>query len=166
MVFTLPGLGQFEWNASAAGLIGAPRSFQKLLEIIIHQLTNILAHIDDLLVHTKDHKQQLKILNQLFIRLRQHGLKINLPKSMFCLPEVEYLGFKINQEGVRPSTDQLKAIAATQPIQDVAEVNQFLGLCNFFRAHVHNFGQVTAPLAELTKRECPWKTGPLPEPAD
>jgi hypothetical protein len=161
--FTLPGLGQFEWNALPAGLIGAPGSFQKLLEIVIHQLKNILAHIDDLLVHTKDHKQQLKILDQLFIQLKQHGLKINLPKSMFCLPEVKYLGFKINQEGVQPVTDHLKAIAATQPPKDVAEVKQFLGLCNFFRSHVQNFAQLTAPLTELNKRECPWKAEPLQE---
>jgi hypothetical protein len=156
--FTLPGLGQFKWNASPAGLIGAPGSFQKLLEIVIHQLTNILAHIDDLLVHTKDHKHQLKILNQLFIRLRQHGLKINLPKSMFCLPEVEYLGFKINQEGVQPGTDQLKAIAATQLPNDVAEVKSFLGLCNFFKAHVRNlwllWEQSTPKLCLKSKKQC------------
>ncbi len=115
MAFTLPGIGQFEWNALPAGLIGANGSFQKLLQIVIHQLKNILAHIDNLLVHTKDmnNKQQLKVLDQLIIRLRKHGLKNNLPKSMFCLPEVEYLGFKINQEGVQPGTDHLKAIAAT-----------------------------------------------------
>ncbi len=161
-VFTLPGIGQFEWNALPAGLIGATGSFQRLMEIVIHQLKNVPAHNDDLLVHTKDHEQQLKILDQLFIRLRKHRLTINLPKSMFCLPEVEYLGFKINQEGVQPGTDHLKTIAATQPRKDVAEVRQFLGLCNFFRLDVQNFAQLTAPLTELTKRECPWKSGPLP----
>jgi hypothetical protein len=102
MAYTLPGIGQFQWNTPPAGLIGATRSFQKLLEIVIHQLKNVKAHINDLLVHTKNHEQQLKILYQLFIWLRKDGLKINLPKSMFCLPEVEYLGFKINQEGVQP----------------------------------------------------------------
>ncbi len=85
---------------------------------------------------------------------------------MFCLPEVKYLGFKINQEEIQPRTDHLKAIAATQPLKDVAEVRQFLGLCNFFRLHVQNFAQLTAPLTELTKREGPWKAGPLPKLAD
>jgi hypothetical protein len=136
--FTLPGIVQFE-NTLPAGLIGATRSFQKLLGIVIHKLKNALAHIDDLLVHTKDYEQQLKILDQLFIRLRKHGLKINLPKSIFCLPEVKYLGFKINQEGVQPRIDHLKAIAASQPPKDVTEVKQFLGLCYFFRSHVQNF---------------------------
>jgi hypothetical protein len=56
----------------------------KLLEIVIQKLTNLLAYIDDLLVYTKYREQQLKILNQLFLRLQQHGLKINLPKSQNC----------------------------------------------------------------------------------
>jgi hypothetical protein len=73
----LARVGKFEWNASPARLIGAPGSFQKLLEIVIHKLTKILAHLDDLLVHTKDHEQQQQILHQLFIQLHQHGLKIN-----------------------------------------------------------------------------------------
>ena len=89
-------------------------------------------HIDDILLHIKDKEQQLEILNQLFIWLRQHGFRISSPKSTFCMPEVEYLGLKINQDGVKPGTDHLKAIAATQPPQGVAEVKQFLGFCNFF----------------------------------
>ncbi len=52
--FTIPGVGQFEWNTSPMGLLGAPGSFQRLMEIVIHNLSNISAYIDDLLVHTKD----------------------------------------------------------------------------------------------------------------
>jgi hypothetical protein len=62
--FTLPGLEQFEWNTSPMGLLGVPGSFQRLMEIVIHNLTNILAYIDDLLVHTKDHNKHLEILDQ------------------------------------------------------------------------------------------------------
>jgi hypothetical protein len=58
--FTLPGLGHFEWNASPMGLLGVPGSFQRLMEIVIHNRTNIRAYIDDLLVQTKDHNKHLK----------------------------------------------------------------------------------------------------------
>jgi hypothetical protein len=51
------------------GLLGAPGLLQRLMEIVIHNLTNILAYIDDLLVHTKDNNKHLEILEQLFIRL-------------------------------------------------------------------------------------------------
>jgi hypothetical protein len=40
----IPGVGQFEWNASPMGLLGAPGSFQRIIEIVIHNLSNILAY--------------------------------------------------------------------------------------------------------------------------
>jgi hypothetical protein len=51
------------------------------------------------------------------------------------------------------------------PPANVHEVRQFLGLCNFFRCHVQNFTQLTAPLTALTKKECSWKGGTLPSDA-
>ena len=153
--FTLPGVGQFEWNASPMGLLGAPGSFQRLMEIVIHNLKNVIAYIDDLLVHTKDHNQHLEILDELFTRLRKHGLKLNLPKSHFGCREVGYLGFRLTPEGVKPGIDKLKAVSGALPPNDVHEVRQFLGLCNFFRGHVKNFAQITAPLNALTRKDCP-----------
>ena len=41
-------------------------------------------------------------------------------------------------------------------------IRQFLLLCNFFRNHVRNFAQITAPLTALTKKDNPWKNGELP----
>ena len=40
-----------------------------------------------------------------------------------------------------------------------------MGLCNFFRNHVKNFAQISAPLAGLTRKDIEWKNGPLPEDA-
>jgi hypothetical protein len=148
------------------GLLGVPGSFQRLMEIVIHNLTNILAYINDLLVHTKDHNKHLEILEQLFIRLRKHGLKINLQKSFFEAVEVSYLGFRLTPQGITPGNDKLKAMAEARPPNDVHEVRQFLGLCNFFRGHVRKFAQITAPLNALTRKYCPWKTGPMPPEAD
>ena len=48
-----------------------------VMEIVIHNLSNSLTYIDDLLVHTKDHGKHMEILDDLFTRLRKHRLKIN-----------------------------------------------------------------------------------------
>ena len=37
-----------------------------------------------------------------------------------------------------------------------------MGLCNFFRNHVKNFAQISAPLTMLTRKDNEWKAGPLP----
>ena len=102
------------------------------MEIVIHNLSNILAYIDDLLVHTKDHGKHLEVLDELFTRLRKHGLKINLPKSFFGATEVSYLRFKLTPDGIKPGADKLKAVAAAKPPNNITEARAFLGLCNFF----------------------------------
>ena len=163
--FTVPGMGQFEWITSPMGLLGCPASFQRLVEAVVAGLINIIVYIDDLLVHSKTHGQHRKQLHDLFQRLQAHGLKINLKKCVFGSKDVLYLGFRLTEQGIKPGSCKLKAVAQTKPPSNVHEVRQFLGLCNFFRAHVKNFAQVSAPLCHLTKKECKWKNGPLPEEA-
>jgi hypothetical protein len=120
------------------------------MEIIIYNLSNILAYIDNLLVHTKGHGKHWEILNELFTRLRKHGLKINLPKSFFSTSVVSYLGFKLRPDDIKPGTDKLKAMAAAPLPNNITEVSAFLGLCNFFRRQVRNFAQLATPLNLLT----------------
>ena len=93
----------------------------------------------------------------------QHGIKMNLQKCIFSSPEVSYLGFQLTPDGIKPGRDKLKAVAQNPPPINTRQVRQFLGLCNFFQSHIRNFAQLASPLTELTKKDCPWKTGPLPE---
>ena len=114
----------------------------------------------------KDSWTALKILEKLFYRLRQHGLKINLPKSFFGAVKVSYLGIKFTPTGIKPGTDKPKAVEKALPPKDIHEVREFMGLCNFFWRHVENFAQISAPLNKLTTKTCEWNKGPLPEEAD
>ena len=108
-------------------------------------IPNVLVYIDDLLIHSKTHEEHLEILEQVFSRLRAHGLKMNLPKCFFGSKNVSYLGFRLTEEGIVPGKDKLKAVEKAQPPTSVHEIRQFLGLCNFFRTHVKNFAQVASP---------------------
>ena len=82
-----------------------------------------------------------------------------MPKSFFGAVEVSYLGFKLTPQGIKPGSDKLKAFGQASPPNDIHEVRQFLGLCNYLQGHV--FSQVTAPLNAITRKDCEWKKGPL-----
>ena len=69
------------------------------------------AYIDDLLVVSKGTLQEhLDQLEQVLLRLNEVGFKVNVSKSQLCTTELEYLGYLINRQGVRPTLRKVEAI--------------------------------------------------------
>jgi hypothetical protein len=73
------------------GFAGLADIFRAEMGNLMATLEYVRVHIDNLLVITKgsldDHLDKLK---QIFIQLRNTGLKINATKSVFCAQETEY----------------------------------------------------------------------------
>jgi hypothetical protein len=104
------------------GLLGCPASFQRLMETVVHNISNVIVYIDDLLVHSASHKEHLATLGKVLQRLVQHNIKINLQKCIFGSKEVSYLGFRLTEEGIKPGIDKLKAVKNAPPPSNVHEV--------------------------------------------
>ncbi len=81
--FTFPGIGQLKWITSSMGLLGCPASFHRLVDAIIHGITNIIVYIDDLIIHSTPTDNHLKQLNALFLCLVAHNLKAKQQKCVF-----------------------------------------------------------------------------------
>jgi hypothetical protein len=155
--FTVPGMGQFEWKVVSMGLASAPSAFQRLVELVVKGISHVVVYIDDLIIHSTTHEQHLKSLDEVFTRLAAHNLRVNLKKCVFGSSETSYLGFRLTKNGIFPGSDKLKAVKDAKPPENVKQIRQFLGLCNFFRGHIQNFAQITSPLTNLTKKDSGWK---------
>jgi hypothetical protein len=108
--FTIPNRGQFHWITSPLGLLGCPASFQRLIELVLRGLQNILIYIDNVLIHTNTNERHLEALLQVLLRLHCHHLKINLDKCLFGDQQVSYLGFTLTPQGKKPGEAKVKAI--------------------------------------------------------
>ena len=50
--------------------------------------------------------------------------------------------------------------------EGVQKIRQFIGSCNFYRRHLRNFTEASAPLTDLIKKETPWRWGPIERQAN
>ena len=103
--------GKYEYVRLPMGLCNSPDIFQEKMSDLMQGLEFARAYIDDLLVVSKGNfETHLEHLDIVFTRLAEAGLKINATKSHFCTDELEYLGYLINREGVRPTMKKVEAI--------------------------------------------------------
>jgi hypothetical protein len=97
-------------------------------------LEYIRAYIDNLLVITKSsHDDHLGKHEQVFIRLCDAGLKINVTKSFFCVQETEYLGYILTRGSFKPQPKKVQAILVLNPLKSVKELRHFLGMVQYYR---------------------------------
>ncbi|XP_055589525.1 uncharacterized protein LOC129741765 [Uranotaenia lowii] len=89
----------------------------------------------------------------LLLILKEEGFTINLNKSYFFVPKVEFLGFEVSSAGIRPGEAKILAVKRFPLPKSVREVQQFLGLAGFFRRFVRNFSVIAAPLYSLLKKD-------------
>ncbi|CAB4039251.1 Transposon Ty3-G Gag-Pol poly [Paramuricea clavata] len=163
--FSVPEMGSFQWTTSPFGLFGCPASFSRLMDKVMSGLPHTLCYLDDTLIHSNTWPGHLLHLQQTFDRLRLHNLKLNMAKCSFAQQELNYLGFNLSKLGITPGYEKAKTIANASPPDSKKKILEFLGLANYFRRHVENFGVISQHLSNLTKKDSEWKGGPLPENA-
>ena len=144
--------GKYEYNRLPMGVSIAPDIFQDQICQLFDDLESVRKFIDDLLVVTRgSYEDHLAQLDEVFTRLTNAGLKCKIDKCYFCQPEVEYRGYIITREGVKPQPKKVQAILDMQRPTTVKEVRQFLGMVQFYRDVWPKRSEILLPITELTK---------------
>ena len=103
--------GKYKHLRLPMGLCNSPDIFQEKMSKLMTGLEFARAYLDDLLLITKGNfDKHLEALETALTRLSEAGLRINASKSSFCKAELEYLGYWITQNGIRPVTKKIEAI--------------------------------------------------------
>jgi hypothetical protein len=78
--------------------------------------------MDDLLIIKRgildEHLQKMETV---LTRLCGAGLKVNATKSLFCAHEIEYLGYILARDGIKPQPKKVQAILALNLPNNVKE---------------------------------------------
>jgi hypothetical protein len=152
--------GKYEYQKLPMGLCNSPDIFQEKMNELFVGMDNVRAYIDDLLLITcGTYEEHLTELDEVLLRLRKAGLKVNAEKSRFCTGELEYLGYWITRDGIKPLPDKVHAIQKIAEPTNKKQLRGFIGIVNYYRDMWIRRSHVLAPLARLTSKTVVWEWG-------
>nr|XP_056718397.1 uncharacterized protein K02A2.6-like [Euleptes europaea] len=151
--------GAFRVTRLQFGVSTAPGIFQNLMEDLLKGLPGVVPYFDDVLIAASSEDELLDRVRRVLRCFRDAGLTVKREKCQLGLPQVEFLGYLIDAEGIHPTPDKIKAIHNAPPPRSKQELQSFLGLLNFYHAFLPNKASVAEPLHRLLDKSSPWAWG-------
>ena len=110
------------------------------MNAIFHDLinNNMEVYIDDVVVKLRDIDRHLVDLEQAFIQMRLHNLKMNPAKYAFGVLASNFLGFLVHHQGIEVDKNKAKATLEARPPQKKKELQRSLGKINFLKRFIAN----------------------------
>ena len=145
--------GLYEWTVMPFGLTSSPSTFERLMELILAGLRfeTCLIYLDDIIVYGKTFEEELKRLEEVFVRFRSSGLKLKPSKCVLFQKRVTNLGHIVSESGIATDPGKIERVCEWPVPENVTEIKSFLGLASYYRRFIPNFAQVARPLHKLTE---------------
>jgi len=122
------------------------------------------AYLDDVLIYgdsKEEHEGPVKWIKQWLL---DAGLYSKPQKCEFHKDTVIYLGLIISTKEISMDGDEVETVRNWSPekktangrLDNLFEVQQFLGFCNYYRRFISKFSENAEPLTKLTKNDEPF----------
>lgn len=144
-------IGLFRYNRLTYGISSAPGIFQCIMDAILSNLSKTKCYLDDILIHGSSLEECYKNVRKVLERLREFNVKINEEKCKFFKQSVEFLGHKIDSQGIHPTNEKLECIQKAPSPQNVTQLKSYLGILNYYGKFIHMLSAKLKPLYDLCK---------------
>lgn len=160
--FTVPGRGLFQFCRMPFGLSNAPATWQRVIDRVLGAdlQPSVLVYLDDIIIVSQTFEEHLHTLSLVFDRLHAAGLVVSPDKCQYCRPQLRYLGYIVDGQGLHPDPEKVEAILTIPRPKNVTEIRRFVGTASWYRRFIPDFASLLAPLTQLTKRRVTWKWTP------
>ena len=148
--------GLYQFKRLPFGIASAPALFQRVMDTILQGVPGAMCYIDDILVTGATHEEHLRNLEEVLRRLQEHGIRMKRNKCSFLRDSVEYLGHRVNAEGIQATQEKIAAIERAPRPQNVQQLRSFLGLLNYYRKFLPNLAAIIQPLNDLLQKNKRW----------
>ena len=149
--------GHFEFLRLPFGLKNAPADFSRIMHQVLGHFEFIQIYLDDIMIHSHTFDLHLSHLRVTFETLNSFNLKVNFEKCSWFRQTVHVLGHIVSKNAIKMDTAKISAVQEMKQPKTVKQLQQFLGLTNYYRKFVRNFSEIAAPLYNLLKADTRWR---------
>lgn len=149
--FAVHGRGLFEFCVLPFGLSCSSQTMCRLMDQVIGPSLEpyVFYYLDDIIICTPDFETHLKVLRNVFEKLRDANLTINFDKCHFCMPSLKFLGFVVDQHGLRTDPEKVSAIVNYPIPTNTTQIKRLIGLIGYYRRFLKNFSAISSPITDL-----------------
>ena len=146
--------GTYRFKTAFYELTDMPKTFQKSMNNTIQGIQGVFCFLDDISIVSKDSvTKHNEILNNVLSRLDNEGFALKLSKCEFSTTKLTWLGFEIDETGVRSKHSKIEAVMALQPPKSQKKLRSFIGILNHMSRFLPNLQKHTEPLRPSLKAD-------------
>jgi len=110
-------------------------------------------YLVDITIHSKQFNDHVKHVTHVLSILKSYNLKINPEKCSWFANTIKLLGHVISETGVAMDPEKIEAIKVRLPPKNIKQIQQFLGICNYYRRFIKDYAKIAEPLTRLLRKE-------------
>jgi hypothetical protein len=132
------------------GIASSPDIFHGKMSELMESLVYVQAYLDYLLCISRNSLEVLlEKLDKVHRRLCNAGLKVIAENLTFYALEIEYLGYILTRDGIKPQSNKVQAILVIQTPKGVKQQRHFLGMVQYYRDPWARRSNMLAPLISV-----------------
>ncbi len=145
------GNRQYTFTRCPFGYANSPAEFNIFLNKACPdaRVRDNLIYVDDVLMKSSNVEDHLKEIDHILNQLTTAGAKIALHKGQWFKTKVNYVRLLVGRNGIEPQSNRTQAIQSTKTLTNIPELKSFLGVCNYSRKFIENYGDIAPPLTSL-----------------
>ena len=150
--------GLYTYKRLPFGINSGPVIFQRVMDNLIKNIPHTQVYLDEVLVTGLTEAEHLRNLDAVLQQLSDAGLRLKLNKCSFLFKKVDYLGYKLDEVRLHTQPENVRPFLDAPAPTNVAQLQSFLGMINYYSRFIPNCSTVNAPLYRLLRNyvPCAW----------
>lgn len=144
---------KYRFKRLPMGMKNSPSVFMRMMSKVFSELIGIhcFVYLDDISTAGASLKEEMTNLKKIFMKMREHHLKMEPKKCEFLKKETLFLGHEIIPGvGIFPDSSKFEAIRNFPQPKNSTQMKRFLGLCGYYRKFIQDYGKIAGILNKLT----------------